>query len=184
MMDKYLSANPSFGGNVPIAFMVSVGSDYRLEGSLTPGEVLVGEPVHVMARTTEAWWPIPGADVRVTVTRPDGSKVTEKLYDDGLHDDGAADDATFGLDFVGTTQKGYYEFFIRSHGTTERGEDVVREMTLSKYIGKKLPDRPEEEECIPCWLLRLIIIFALFLLLCIFIMVWRCCCRGRSSTVG
>ena len=92
-----------------------MGSDYRLEASLTPGEVLVGEPVHVMARTTEAWWPIPGADVRVTVTRPDGSTVTERLYDDGVHDDGAANDATFGLNFTSTTQKGYYDFFIVMH---------------------------------------------------------------------
>ena len=182
-MDKYLSAYPSFGGNIPIAFMVSVGSDYRLEAFLTPGEVLVGETVHVMARTTEAWWPIPGADVRVTVTRPDGSTVTEKLCDDGLHDDGAANDATFGMTFTSTTQKGYYDFFIRSNGTSERGENVVREMTLSKYIGKNLPDRPEVEECIPCWLLRLIIIFVIFLLLCIFFMIWRCCCKRRRSTV-
>ncbi len=177
VVDKYVNTYPSYGGNVPIAFMVSVGSDYRLDASLTPGEVLVGEPVHISAKTTEAWWPIPGADVKVTITKPDGSTANMNLFDDGAHGDGEASDAIYGANFIGA-QKGYHEFHIRSHGLTERNEDVTREMTLSKYIGKSLPERPDRE-CIPCWLLRLIIIIILILLILILFWLFYCCCRRK-----
>ncbi len=174
-LDKCRSAMQGVGGHLPIAFMVAVGSDYRLEAHITPGEVLVGQPLHITAKTTEAWWPNPDATVSVTVNKPDGSQLTLSLYDDGLHGDGGANDATFGLDFTGAGQKGYYEFLVRSQGVTTRGESVVREEYLAKYVGKSLPDRPTEEECIPCWLLRLIIVVALLLLLLIFIWLVYCC---------
>ncbi|MCP4582268.1 MAG: VWA domain-containing protein [candidate division Zixibacteria bacterium] len=184
-LDKYLGNLPSYGGNVALAFMASVGSDYRLEADLTSGEVLVGEPVHIMAKTTEAWWPIPGATVTAKVTRPNGSVSTVGLFDDGMHGDGSADDAVFGVDYVNTSLKGYYDFFIRSVGVTERGESVTREITLGKYIGKKLPDKPPERECIPCWLLRLILIIILLLLILILVWLIRCCYRFKQmSTRG
>lgn len=178
-LNKFVSSFQAYGGNVPLAFMASVGSDYRLEANLTPGEVLLGQPVHIMAKTTEAWWPIAGATVTAKVTRPNGSIVIVNVFDDGMHDDDLADDGTFGVDFTNTSIKGYYDFFITSQGMTERGETVTREVTLGKYIGVKLPDKPAEEECIPCWLLRLLIIIILLMLVIIIYLIIRCCCRYK-----
>lgn len=168
VIDYFQSIDPTFAGNIPIAFMAAVGSDYRLDASLTKGEVLVGQPIHITAETSEAWWPNPGAKVTTIVTQPNGVVLYRKLYDDGLHKDGNVNDAIYGLDFTETTQKGYYEFLIKSYGTTERGEKIEREVFLSKYVGHKLVDRPERETCIPCWLLWLIIIFLIILLVYLF----------------
>jgi hypothetical protein len=177
-LDKYRSTM-QYSPNVPFGFMVAVGSDYRLEAHLTSGQVLVGEPLHITARTTEAWWPNADAQVEAIVTTPSGSEYSVDLYDDGLHGDGEAKDATFGLDFTGTSEKGYYEFLIRSHGVTKRKENVVREQELAKYVGKVPPDLTVERECIPCWLLRLIFIVIIGLLLLILIVLLYCCKRQR-----
>jgi hypothetical protein len=170
--------------NVMLAFMASVGSDYRLTASLTEGEVLVGQPIHITATTTEAWWPSPGAEVTAHVTLPDHSTVTETLSDDGAHSDGSMGDAVHGLDFVKTNQKGVYEFLIRSVGKTERGETVVREEALSKYVGPSEPDTPRPTACFPCWLLRLIIAVIVILLLIILYYLIVCCCRKRFAQRG
>lgn len=167
------------GGTVPIAFMASVGSDYRLEVSVTGGEVLVGQPLQIAAKTTEAWWPIPGAKISVTVTKPNGVKLVKDLFDDGLHGDGDNNDATFGLAFSETNIRGNYEFLFRSLGKTERGEDVVREAFLTKYIGSRTPETPRP--CIPCWLLRLILFLITLLLLFILFVLIRCCYRKRMG---
>jgi hypothetical protein len=163
--------------------MASVGSDYRLRASVTPGIVLVGQPLRLTARTTEAWWPNPAATVSVTATLPDGSVTTASLFDDGAHADGQAADADFAADFTNTYQKGYYEFLVRSVGTTSRNEVVVREQLLTKYVGPPDPPTPGPGDCIPCQLLRWIIAFAILLLLAIFWLVWRCCCQ-RDVRVG
>lgn len=179
-----LNVTASMPNSIPIAVMASVGSDYRLQASLTPGEVLEGQPIHIIAQTSEAWWPNPEATVTATVTKPDGSSVSELLYDDGQHNDGNNHDATFGLDFTKTSQKGVYTFLIRSMGVTDRGESVTREALLTKYVGSKIPPRPTEEGCLPCWLLRLIFALILLLLLLILILIIRCCCRKQYRTVG
>jgi hypothetical protein len=163
-----------------VALLAGVGSDYRLQAQVTPGEVLVGQPLHVSARTTEAWWPRPADSVTATITTPGGSHATVSLFDDGLHGDGAAGDATFGADFTGAV-KGYYEIVVRSRGTTERGENVVREAQLSKYVGRALPDRPPAGACLPCWLLRLLLALGLLLLCAILVWLFYCCRRLKAS---
>jgi opacity protein-like surface antigen len=125
-----------------VAFMASVGSDYRMKASLTGGPVYIGQPVHLAAELTEAWWPAPNGAVNAEITRPDGSKVTRSLFDDGLHGDGMAGDGTFGLEMTDTWQKGYYEFFFRGNGYTERGEVVTREERLAKFVRGVATEKP------------------------------------------
>jgi len=114
--------------------MAAVGSDYRMKASLTQGTISVNQPIHLGAELTEAWWPAPNAAVSVDITKPDGSVVNRNLFDDGLHGDGEAGDAIFGVDFTDTSQKRYYEFLFRGTGLTERGETIVREELLAKYV--------------------------------------------------
>jgi len=127
---------------VSIAFMASVGSDYRMRTSLTSGPVFVGQPIHLSAELTEAWWPAPNGVVSAEVTRPDGSRATRALFDDGLHGDGMAGDGTFGFDITDTWQKGYYEFFFRGKGYTERGDIVIREERLAKHVRGVSTEKP------------------------------------------
>ena len=177
-IDEYLSTY-NMSRNLPIQFMVAVGSDYRLNAHITPNKILVGEPLHISAEITEAWWPNPNAIVTVTITKPDGSRLILPLYDDGLHEDSIENDTTFGLDFTGTGQKGYYEFLVRSNGKTELNESVVREQLLTTYIGNKVAEQPDEMECIPCWFLQLFIIVVIILLLLISSLLLYCFRRYR-----
>lgn len=175
-----MSSASSPKGNVTVAFMAAVGSDYRLQAGLTPGEILVGQSLHITATLTEAWWPRPGATVTVSATRPNGMHTSQLMFDDGLHADGTAGDGVYGVDFTNTGQKGYYEFLVRSQGQTERGENVTREAFLAKFIGPKPPDRPAGRACLPCWLVRVIFIIILFLLFAILIILIRCY-KSRNS---
>jgi len=147
----FVGQYPSYDGKLPIALMVGVGSDYRLRASLNPAGGLPGDVVHVQATTTEAWWPIPGASVTMSVEVPDGTIISDILYDDGLHGDGDPNDGAFGAYFPYTHWSGYYEFLIRSTGSTERGEIVVREAVLGTYIGferEEFTSEPQGE----CWI--------------------------------
>lgn len=158
-----------------VAFLAAVKSDYRTQASVTKGEVLVGQPTHVSAKLTEAWWPSPGGEVTVKITKPDGSVTNKALFDDGAHADGEASDAEWGLEFTETYQKGLYEFYIRGTGVTERGETVVREELISKYVGK-LAEKEPAQPCIPCTTLRWLIVLFFLILIAILILVVRCCC--------
>lgn len=159
-----------------VSFAASVGSDYKLAASLAPGEVLVGEAIHMRAALTEGGWPSPAADVTATIHRPDGGTAAVELLDDGAHGDDAPGDGIFGGTYAGTVPGGVYRFDFNSDGTTERGEPVTRVTTLSQYVGRHADD-PQPGACIPCPLLRWIIIIALLLLLLILLVLWRCC-RG------
>jgi hypothetical protein len=180
--DRELSHLPTKTGTIGIGFLAAVGSDYRMTGSVTPGEVLVGQRIHVSATTTEAWWPMPNAIASVHVKLPNGSVVQNQLFDDGLHGDGSAKDSTFGLDFMQTSQEGYYEFLIHGEGLTERNERVIREINLGKFVGVHPPDS-RESPCIPCWLIRLV--FTVIILLLLLILAYLIyCCRRRLMVKG
>jgi hypothetical protein len=118
----------------PVGFAVSVGSDYRMKASVTKAKVYKNQPINLGAELTEAWWPAPNGSVTVDVRKPNGSRETKIMYDDGLHEDGAARDGKFGLVYRSTYQTGYYEFLFRGTGYTERGYKVKREELLSKHV--------------------------------------------------
>jgi hypothetical protein len=66
-----------------LAFLAAVGSDYRMDASVTEARISINQPIHLSAKLTEAWWPAPNGAVIVEITKPNGSVVLRDLYDDG-----------------------------------------------------------------------------------------------------
>jgi von Willebrand factor type A domain len=146
---KNLSAESRFGyggvmhpvqGQVPIGFAGAVASDYNLEAQVSPSSFIPGAAVRLQADLTDRGLPAPDGEVTVTITRPDGSKTTVDLHDDGAHDDGIATDASWASSFAGTGQAGVYEFLFRSVGRNSRGELAPR--LVQRYM-TLVHDRPD-----------------------------------------
>lgn len=159
-----------------MSFAASVGSNYKLVTSLSPGVVLNGQTIHMRAALTEAGWPSPRGHISVTITRPNGNVDSQNLFDDGAHGDDATGDGIFGGDYTKTAVGGVYEFMFTSNGTTERGESVTRQDTKSQYVGAPTED-PKPKPCISCFWIRTIIVVIVLLLIAIILLLRRVSAR-------
>ncbi len=166
-----------FSGLVPIGFAAAVASNYHLEVALTPSGYLPGADVRMTGSLSDRGWPAVQGKIDVTITSPNNTVYHTKLYDDGTHGDSQANDGTWTNHFQQTAVAGVYKFLFQSIGQNERGELAPREasryLTLQQPEGNP-PDR--DDRCIPCLLLRFLILFGLFLLLGL----WYCCYRKRG----
>lgn len=151
-------------GKVRMSFMASVGSDCAFAASVGPDIVLSGEPIQLRAALTVGGWPLPNANVIVTVERPDGTTETIPLYDDGTHNDEASGDGIFGGVYTNTMVSGVYHFLFQANGVTERGESFTRSANRSQFVGTPTKDpRTSLEDCLSCRTLRLILLLGLAL---------------------
>ncbi|MBI3578485.1 MAG: choice-of-anchor D domain-containing protein, partial [Ignavibacteriales bacterium] len=160
------------GGIHRMSFAASVGSNYKLATSLSPGIVLTGQTIHMRAALTEAGWPSPRGHISVTTTRPNGTVDSQNLFDDGAHGDDAAGDGIFGGDYTKAAVDGVYKFMFTSNGTTERGESVTRQAVKSQYVGAPTDD-PKSKPCISCFWIRTIIAIIILLLIAIILLLRR-----------
>ena len=171
-----------FQGLVPIGFAAAVSSNYKLAVGVSANNYLPSAEVKLESSLSDRGWPASQGQVDVTVTAPDDKTYTVKLYDDGTHGDVTASDGTWSNSFVQTSVPGVYKFLFQSVGYNARGELAPREAT--RYVTlKQLEPTPTDgtdgELCIPCWLLRLLMVLALVLL----IWVWYCCCFRKRSII-
>lgn len=128
---------------VEYGFAIGVGSNFRLQAWVTPGEVKVGEPIRLTGVTTEAGLPVTGCTVTVDAVAPNGQAWPGiVLRDDGAHHDGDADDGEYARLFTATAQAGTYTFRFRATGYTRDGEAVVREAVRSKYVTGPVREPP------------------------------------------
>lgn len=171
---QYGSWLSPFQGLVPVGFAAAVSSDYRLHVTLTSNHQLPGADVLMTARLTDRGWPAPKGNIDVTVSSQGGPTHNITLYDDGTHGDQDAGDATFSNHFLQTATPNVYKFLYRSVGYNDRGELGQRE--ASRYLTLKQPEpTPPSRTCVPCLLLRLLLILGLLILLALL----YCCWRGR-----
>lgn len=114
-----------------------------------------GAPIHILALLTDNN-PIIGASVQAEVTRPDGSKSTITLFDDGAHGDGAANDGAYGRNFYQTGLAGSYNVLVKAQGVSPLNGPFTREALLSFHFpgdnGDKDQDRLPDgwEAHFPC----------------------------------
>lgn len=172
-----------FQGQVPIGFAAAVASNYRLEVQVLPSSYLPGADVRLTGSLSDRGWPAVDGHIQVTATAPNGTAYGFPLYDDGSHSDDAASDGTWSNRFTQTGVPGVYKFFFQSVGYNERGELAPREAT--RYVTLQQPEStPEDGRCIPCVLLRILLVLGLLLLLWI----WYCCCYRKrvpeTTSVG
>ena len=160
-------------GDVPVGFAAAVASNYRLQVELLASHYLPGAQITMTAALSDRDWPAVDGEVKVDVTRPDGTVHHDiKLFDDGSHGDVEAGDATWTNRFIQTGASGSYQFFFHALGKNERGELAPREAT--RYVSLVPPTVDngggDHEECIPCellrWLWAIVIGLLLLLLLC------------------
>lgn len=168
--------NP-YQGLVPIGFAAAVSSNYKLAVGVSANNYLPSAEVKLEGSLSDRGWPAVQGQVNVTVTTPNDTTYTMKLYDDGTHGDVTASDGTWSNSFVQTSVPGVYKFLFQSVGYNARGELAPRE--ASRYVTLKQPEStPEDDEqCIPCPLLRLLLLLALVLL----IWTWYCCCYRKHG---
>lgn len=168
--------NP-YEGNVPVGFAAAVASNYKLDVQLQASSFLPGAEVRVTGALSDRGWPAVDGQINVTVTAPDDATYSFVLYDDGTHGDQDVNDATWTNRFLQTGVPGVYKFFFQSTGNNERGELAPREAT--RYLTLMQPEfTPEDDKpCIPCLLLKILIVLALILL----IMIWYCCCYRKHK---
>ncbi|MCX5199351.1 choice-of-anchor D domain-containing protein [Streptomyces sp. NBC_00249] len=121
---------------------IGVGSNFRMVPLVTPAPVYAGDPILLTAFVSEAGLPVTGCEVRVEVTRPDGSTATLDLYDDGGHDDGEADDGEYAVSFPHTTVPGIYHLRFTAVGRSRDGEPVRREALRDKTVLSKTGEEP------------------------------------------
>lgn len=172
------------GGPVDYALAVSVFSNLRLLGYVSPQPLYLGDPITVTAVLTEEEIPILGATVDVRVRFPDAvTQRTLRLHDDGVHDDGEAGDGVYANRFTETLQEGSYQFAYHAVGESPRQGNFVRETFVGQYVTR--PGRTPEDETAPggdrdagcCQWIKL----AVLLLVLILIVLWRCCSRKHVA---
>jgi hypothetical protein len=93
----------------PLQIAVSATAPY----SLAPGVAGVLTAAITFNNTT----PVSGGTVQAEVYRPDNTKETITLLDDGAHGDGAAGDGVFGLTYTNTSAAGDYAIQFTAQGT-------------------------------------------------------------------
>ena len=164
---------------VPYAIAVSVASNLRLIGLVTPETKYVGDPIQLTGFMTEEGVPVTGANIDIATTMPDGNDgPSMMLYDDGSHNDGAASDGEYGGEFRHATQAGGYSFRFHAVGQSARGGTFVRETSVGKAVldprVEEDPDARDDDCCkrTTNWL-RVIAI----LLVILIILNWWCCRR-------
>ena len=145
----------------------SVKSNYKMDVSVQPETVLVGDKLLVQAKLTNGGWPAPDASVNVTITRPDGS-VNQMKLNPSVEENEAG---VFINAYTDTSLRGVYDFLFRSTGRTDRGEVVTREARISHFVGKpaedptKTPGKPPKQPTILIWIIIImlgVIIFRMF----------------------
>ena len=93
----------------PLQIAVSATAPY----SLSPGAVAVLTAAVTFNDTT----PVSGGSVQADVYRPNNTKETITLLDDGVHGDGAAGDGIFGTTYTNTSAAGEYTIQFSAQGT-------------------------------------------------------------------
>lgn len=173
---NYSSYISPYEGKVPVGFAAAVASNYKLNVQLQPSSYLPGAEVRLTGALSDRGWPAVDGQIDVTVTAPDDSAYNITLHDDGNHNDMEANDAIWGNKFLQTGVPGVYKFFFQSIGHNERGELAPREAT--RYLTLMQPESPPEEKpCLPCKLLKILILIGLILL----VMIWYCCCYKKRG---
>lgn len=102
----------------------------QLTASLTKNIVVFPEVAHIQAIPTFAGENVVGTTVTGTVTRPDGSKVSVSLFDDGLetHGDSVRGDGIYSSRFNRYRGGGTYSFELTAknlNGMTHGGTDLL-----------------------------------------------------------
>jgi hypothetical protein len=180
-MDHSTYISP-FQGLVPIGFAAAVASNYRLAVQVSPSSYLPGAEVRLTGSLSDRGWPAVDGNIQVTATAPNGTTYGFSLYDDDSHSDDAAGDGTWTNRFTQTGVPGVYKFFFQSVGYNERGELAPREAT--RYVTLQQPESTPEDDrrCIPCVLLRILLLLGLLLLL--WILYCSCYRRRVQSTTS
>jgi len=93
----------------------------------------LNEPMRIITSLTKAGSPVTGADVNVTIERPDGAKDYLSLYDDGKHDDGVALDGVYANYYTNAGVSGSYTITVHASGTMSP-EEFTREVKKSVYV--------------------------------------------------
>ena len=91
------------------------------------------EPIHLISTLSNSGNPITGADVDITIEKPDGSFDYITLFDDGYHDDGAASDGVYANYYTNTDLGGSYDINAHASGTIGT-EEFTREATKTVYV--------------------------------------------------
>lgn len=91
------------------------------------------EPIKIITTLTKAGSPVTGADVEVTIERPDTVKEYLSLYNDGKHDDGIALDGVYANYYTNTDVSGSYTITVHASGTASP-EEFIREVKKSVYV--------------------------------------------------
>jgi hypothetical protein len=92
-----------------------------------------GAPIHILGLLTDNN-PITGAAVTAEVTKPDGSKSTVVLLDDGGHGDGGSNDGVYGRNFYQTGLAGSYNVLVKAQGNSPLSGAFTREALLSFHL--------------------------------------------------
>jgi hypothetical protein len=166
-----------YQGLVPIGFAAAVASNYRLQVQVLPSNYLPGAEVQLTGSLSDRGWPAVDGQIHVTVTAPDAATSTVTLFDDGSHGDVVASDGTWTNRYIQTAIPGVYKFLFQSVGHNERGELAPREAT--RYLTLMQPESTphDDRQCLPCLLLRALLLLGLLLLLWI----WYCCCFRKRA---
>lgn len=164
-------------GLVPVGFAAAVASNYKLQVQVLPSHYLPGAQITLTGSLSDRGWPATEGQVHVTVTAPDGTNSTITLLDDGNNADANNADGTWTNRFIQTGLPGVYKFYFQSTGYNERGELAPREATRYVTLMQAEPTPDDRDSlCIPCVLLRFLLLLAFLLLLWI----WYCTCLRRG----
>ena len=93
----------------------------------------LNEPTKIITALTKAGSPVTGADVNVTIDRPDDVNEYLSLHDDGKHDDGLALDGVYANYYTNTGMSGSYTITVHASGTASP-EEFTREVKKSVYV--------------------------------------------------
>lgn len=98
--------------------VTSFNSTLSLETSVKNEWASLDGNIPIDAQLFDGEIPITTADMTATITKPDGTKYSLTLYDDGNHSDGAANDGNYGNIYENFGQTGEYAVVIRALTST------------------------------------------------------------------
>ena len=156
-----------------------MASNYRLGVQVLPSHYLPGAELRLTGSLSDRGWPAVDGQISVKVTAPDNNNYNVTLYDDGTHGDAVASDGTWTNSFIQTGVPGVYKLLFQSVGHNERGELAPREASRYVTLMQPEPTPDDDDNCLPCLWIRLLLLLGLLILLAI----WYCTCWRKQVAV-
>lgn len=113
--------------------LITTETDLFVAAATDKNSYTPNEPMIVAAYVQNNGTPVPKVNITATITKPDNTKSSLQLYDDGLHKDDKANDGIYAGVFSNTNINGSYDILVTASGTVN-GQTFERKGAKTAWV--------------------------------------------------